>query len=465
MLVVDRLIGLASAPAALRRGVRLGERGKTSEAFPLLTRAARAGIAEAEYRVARSYLQGSGVPASRVEGARWLERAARQGYVEAQSLLAALCVHGLANGKSSGQADRLFAADEPTEPDFEVALKWAQEAAEAGSAQGQAMLAYVLTCGPEPMRDLEAAHHWYERSAAAGCPEGCLGYALSLAPRTNDEEGRRLVALQLRRAAEAELPTAIYLLGVLTEQGVGVARDTGVAVQLYRHAAGRGQRSAQLRWGLMLIEGRHVDQDIVEGESWLRRAALAGDAEAAALVGGLYVKNGRLPPNYTEAAGWYRRAAEMGHSAAARALGSLYLTGAGVAQDSEEAARWLRISGRRATGLRRWTSPICCWRGRAIRKTRQGWHDGSRRRPLQAISLPPSISGSASIGGSVSSAMSSRRRTGYAAPPKACQKLNTCMAGCSLMGAGLLRIWKARVPGSHGPPRQACGTPRLRSPR
>ena len=95
------------------------------------------------------------------------------------------------------------------------------------------------------MRDVEAAHRWYERSAEAGCPEGCLGYALSLAPRTTDEEGRREVATHLRRAAEAGLPTAIYLLGVLTEQGVGVARDPERPRQLYRHAAERGQRSAQ----------------------------------------------------------------------------------------------------------------------------------------------------------------------------------------------------------------------------
>jgi TPR repeat protein len=98
-------------------------------------------------------------------------------------------------------------------------MKWARPAAEAGSAKAQAVLAYVLTCGPEEMRDLEEAHRWYQRSAAAGCPEGCLGYALSLAPRTQDEAGRHEVAEHLRQAAEAELPTAIYLLAVLTEQG------------------------------------------------------------------------------------------------------------------------------------------------------------------------------------------------------------------------------------------------------
>jgi hypothetical protein len=79
------------------------------------------------------------------------------------------------------------------------------------------VLAYVLTCSPEEMRDIEKAHHWYQRSAAAGCPEGCLGYALSLAPRTQDEAGRHEVAEHLRQAAEAELLTAIYLLAVLSK--------------------------------------------------------------------------------------------------------------------------------------------------------------------------------------------------------------------------------------------------------
>ena len=352
MSFVDRLIGrLASPDAALRRAIRLSEQGKAAEAFPLLTLAARAGIPDAEYRVARCYLEGSGVPRSQAEGARWLQRAAAHGYVEAQSLLAALYLHGLA-GAAGGDtpeaeppAGSLFASDAPTEPDFKSALKWARQAADAGSASGQALLAYILTYGPESMRDLEAAHRWYERSAAAGCPEGNLGYALSLARRAASDEDRREVAEQLLCASIAELPTAIYLLGVLTEQGIGVTRDAKAAAQLYQRAAEKGHRSAQVRWGLALMEGRDVEQDRVAGESWLRRAGLAGDPQAAVLVGNLYVQSGGpLPPNYAEAATWYRRAAEAGSTTAARALGSLYLTGAGVVQDNEESARWLRVS-------------------------------------------------------------------------------------------------------------------------
>ena len=47
MLVLDRLIGLASPEAALRRAVRLSDRGKAAKALPLLTRSAKAGIADA----------------------------------------------------------------------------------------------------------------------------------------------------------------------------------------------------------------------------------------------------------------------------------------------------------------------------------------------------------------------------------------------------------------------------------
>jgi TPR repeat protein len=249
MAVVSRLIGFRSSSGALRRAIELSEQGKALEAFPLFARAAKAGLPEAEYRVARCYLEGVGVPPSRAEGSRWLQRAASQGLVEAQTLLAALCVHGLAELKDDmrgGQAEHLFAPKGETTPDFASALGWARRAADAGSAQGQAILAYVLTHGPENIRDLEAAHRWYERSAAAGCPEGCLGYALSLAPRTKDGEGRRQVAELLRRAAEAMLPTAIYLLAVLAEHGIGVQRDPKAAADLYRHAAEMGVRSAQL---------------------------------------------------------------------------------------------------------------------------------------------------------------------------------------------------------------------------
>lgn len=344
--LADRFFSLVSPPAAFRRAIELSERGEIVKAFPLFVRAAKAGIADAEYRVARCYLQGTGVPASRTEGARWLMRAADRGHVEAQSQLAVLYAHGLAGTTQDVEGektDKLFENETPAKPDYVSAAHWARRATDAGSASGQAMLAFVLTWGPDSMRDLDEAHRLYEKSASANCAEGCLGYALSLAKRANSEDEKREAAKFMRIAADAGLTTAIYLLAALTEQGFGVPRDPIAAAQLYRQAAERGLREAQVRWGRALIEGRHVEPNSIEGESWLRKAALAGDVDAAAMVGDVNIKN-KKPPNYLEAANWYRRAAEAGHKNAAHALGSLYLTGAGVAEDKDEAARWLRIS-------------------------------------------------------------------------------------------------------------------------
>ncbi|WP_246678807.1 hypothetical protein [Mesorhizobium sp. B2-4-17] len=117
------------------------------------------------------------------------------------------------------------------------------------------------------MRDADAAHRWYEKSASAGCAEGCLGFALSLA-RRGKRENRVRIAEEVRRAADAGLPTATYLLAVLTEHGLGVTRDMAAAAQLYQAAAENGLPSAQFRLGLALIDGALVDQDVAAGEAW-----------------------------------------------------------------------------------------------------------------------------------------------------------------------------------------------------
>jgi len=133
MALLDKLIGRFSPAAALRRGLRLQEQGDVKAAFLQLSRAARAGIPEAEFRVGRCYLEGAGVPPSKGDGVRWVERAASQGYVEAQALLATLCLHGMSAGHSKAGPDvstSLFGGGTTGDPDFIAAAKWARLAAE-----------------------------------------------------------------------------------------------------------------------------------------------------------------------------------------------------------------------------------------------------------------------------------------------------------------------------------------------
>jgi TPR repeat protein len=355
--LINRVSGWVASPAGkLRAARKLIAANKRAEAFPLLAQAAQAGVVDAEFEVARAYLEGAGVPPSAGEGARWLERAAQKDHTEAQSLLAALYIRGIPSlaGNFAGAATAqlattrpaavLFAGVDGATPDFAQALSWARRAANVGSADGQALLAFIYTSGPDELRDLPQAEELYRQSAEADCPQGCLGYALALMKKAAGPEEYGPAAVLMQRAADAGLATAQYLAGVLAENGHGVLQDLARAAEYYRLAALHGLRSAQARYGVVLMQGRGVPADAAEGETWLRRAALQGDPDAAAMVGDLYARGGELPPNLAEAAMWYRRAAEAGHTGASRALGLLYLSGAGVPRDPVEAAHWFRIA-------------------------------------------------------------------------------------------------------------------------
>jgi TPR repeat protein len=100
--LLDRLADALSPSAALRHGLRLADEAQAAQAFPLLARAARAGIAEGEYRVGLSYLEGSGVPVNHVDGLHWLTRAATRGHIEAQWQLAMLCLQGFGTSGERG---------------------------------------------------------------------------------------------------------------------------------------------------------------------------------------------------------------------------------------------------------------------------------------------------------------------------------------------------------------------------
>ncbi|RUW41181.1 hypothetical protein EOA36_35800, partial [Mesorhizobium sp. M8A.F.Ca.ET.021.01.1.1] len=60
MAILNQLTDRAFPAVALRRAIQLSD--KPAEAFQHLAVAARAGLVDAEYRVARCYLEGSGVP-------------------------------------------------------------------------------------------------------------------------------------------------------------------------------------------------------------------------------------------------------------------------------------------------------------------------------------------------------------------------------------------------------------------
>ncbi len=341
-----------SPQKALLRAHELATQGEHERAFRLYAVAAKAGLTEGERELGLYYLRGdaSGFR-SAAEAARWLTPAAEKGDVKAQSTLGGL----YANGFQAEASTNLFTEAKTDKADLKIALKWALLAAEANDADAQALAGYLYATGPQEIQNIELAKHWYGLAAQAGKAQGHLGLGtLSLLEATTDELTFSAVA-HIRAAADADLATGHYYLGLIYERAIGVHADLGLAAHHYEIAAQKGVRSAQFQYGFMLFNGVGVAQNKVEGETWLRRAALAGEGEAAALVGEIYARgDDGLPPNYAEAALWFRVAAETGHRSSARALGLLYLTGAGagaIPRDADEAAKWLRVAAEKGDSL------------------------------------------------------------------------------------------------------------------
>jgi len=124
--------------------------------------------------------------------------------------------------------------------------------------------------------------------AKAGFDEATAAFAASDYPK---------VLAELTPLAKQGDPRSQYSMGLLYENGFGVAIDPTVAATWYLKAAEQGNSDAQYNLGVMLERG----------------------------VG--------VPVNHTEAARWYRPAAEQGDIDALNNLGVLYETGRGVPQD------------------------------------------------------------------------------------------------------------------------------------
>jgi hypothetical protein len=275
---------LGSQGRAIERAAKLAEQGRTVPAFQIYATAAQHGDREAQFRVGCCYLDGKGVPSSRGEGVRWLERAALQHHVDAKLMLAALMLPERAETREPGatanrSAPSLFDRD-AAPPDFASALKWARRAALRGSAEAQAILAHILSAGPDALRDPGEAHLWYQRAADGGSANGMFGYAVSLASCAESAANREKVAALVHGAAKAGHRAAARTLGQLYLRGDGVPPDPDEAARWFGIAAAAGDRQAQADLANLLLAGTGTPETLAKARRWFADAAIAGDPVA-----------------------------------------------------------------------------------------------------------------------------------------------------------------------------------------
>lgn len=316
----------------LERAKELIETKDFRKGLRRLDKMAQEGDAEAQYLMGDIYLTGRQVPLNPRQAVFWLRKAAENGQPDAIFKIGILYHSGFQLDQEAGN-NILSVALEQGEPDYAKALDCALRAAELGQADAMALVAHILTHGPEEMRDIPRARQFYEKSASLESVHGLQGYALALLEAAASEDDRPKAVGLLEKAAGMGSGQAYYLLGLLNEEEGHEAQS----FQFFTQAAEKEITPAQMKLGVAYYQGRGVDRDLVKAETWLRKAALSGDAEAAALVGDINLQGDGRSPNFIEAANWYRRAVEGGHVAATVTLGQLTYNGAGTPKNVQEA--------------------------------------------------------------------------------------------------------------------------------
>ncbi len=278
------------ARAALADAERAYAAQDDARALPLLLPLARAGDADAQFRVARIYTRNKGVAPNAVEACNWWEAAANGGEPIAATNYG-LCFE---SGNGRGQS-------------YPAAALWYRRGADAGNAFAMYNLGLAYEYGRGVAQSYEAAVDWFRRAldaridasaspdvhrhlkrsnnhveAARGNPQAQYDLAIDLfnghAPEVKDE--RRAVAM-MRDAAKAQLPQAWFIYGTWLHAGIGgLKSDLAQAAVWIRKAADSGHEEAAIRYADILLCGIGVRKDAAAGERLLRQTIERGSWQA-----------------------------------------------------------------------------------------------------------------------------------------------------------------------------------------
>jgi TPR repeat protein len=213
------------------------------------------------------------------------------------------------------------------------------DAAEAGVAEAQFMVAYMNERGVAVEPDIENAVTWYRRAAENG-----FRAAIYEVGRLHYQKGEYDEAVEFfREAVAAGEPKAKTFLGVAYKRGHGVEADPLKALELYREAADEGDIEAFRYLAECYEEGIGVKPDLSKMQRYLKRGCERGDGRACALLAERYYY-GSIPCNDCERQSfrYYLESAKLGFPVALEWCGEVYAKGIGVSKDLSKALHWLQ---------------------------------------------------------------------------------------------------------------------------
>ena len=276
--------------AALTEGERAYNAGDDAKALAIFLPLAQGGNATAQFRVARIYTRGKGVPVNEAQSCHWWEALANQNAPTAATAAVNL--------------GRCFETAEGRTQSYPQAALWYRRAADGGNAYGMYNLGLAHEYGRGAAQSFEVAADWFRKALAAklepgdsvdvrrhlkrcennigaarGDPQAQFDLAIDLLnghkPEVKDE--RRAMAMMREAATHGTSSEAWYIYGAWLHGGMGgVKSDLTQAAVWTKKAADSGHEAARIRYAGILACGIGVKKDLPAGERLLRQIIEAG---------------------------------------------------------------------------------------------------------------------------------------------------------------------------------------------
>jgi TPR repeat protein len=311
----------------------VGVRRDPIRALSSYKKAAKSGVAGAQYELAMRHLDGTVTYAMMVMNGDVAAAQAKQ-LGKRQVNAAKLFVQSAAQGHALAQdaLGQAYLYGHGVEQSSSMAIDWYSKAAVQGVFNAQLSLAEIYRNGNGTPVDLDKAIEWYAWAAQQG---DAYSEAMKngLLVQTDPHGAGRQISIDGPALADR----AFALRGESAEDS-----DVIEAADLFHEAALLGDTKSQWMLGRMYLNGEGRALDPEQSLNWLTVAAELGDAEAQFQLGlGFTYSSGyEGSPNLDLAFHWYSLAAEQGLASAQFALGDIFIRGDGRRADRKLARDW-----------------------------------------------------------------------------------------------------------------------------
>jgi len=228
------------------------------ESFDITSEMAESGVTDAQYRLAKMYLDGSKIGKDEVIACEWMRKAAENRHILAQVEYADMLFNGVG-----------------TEQDIVAATRYYQLAADRGNNDARMKISSLV--GSDEDEERTEIIRLFKELAGMGNPQNEYRYGdLLLKTAWNDDDRKEALEWFLKAANKGNLDSK-YQAATMYRDGIGTQVNVEQSIKMFKEAADAGHYWAQSSLAELLLTGIKVEKNEPEAFKWYLRSAESGN--------------------------------------------------------------------------------------------------------------------------------------------------------------------------------------------